>query len=115
MLHESLVEKVNQTTMSRRNPISAIKPPIKPIKSWEKSEKSLKKNFKFKDTEQRNDFIFQVLSYETVKGHSAKILINDLSVDILLTTKDLNKVTELDKEYSRAIDQIEREVIGVDE
>lgn len=110
MLNESLIQKARQSMIGSRNPILPIKSPIKAIKDWEKTESRLKKRFKFDDNDQRNEFIFQVLSYESVKGHNAKILIDELNVEILIFTKTLNRVTEADKEYSRAVDLIEREV-----
>lgn len=112
LLHPTLLESAASSTIGRQLPISPTKQrvPITAVKSWQHKENFLYKEYEFSSVEKRNRFITNVISYEEVKNHNAKIVIDGLKVGIKVTTKNVNKVTELDKEYSRAVDSFEKDV-----
>ena len=63
------------------------------------------------DTRQRLlDFILEIMSHEDHINHHGKITIDHLSVEVEISTKDLNRITNLDREYSAAIDSIYEDV-----
>jgi len=90
--------------------------PLKPTKNhWELLESSgrLSRRYTFKKLQQRNLFIEELLEYEEKNRHFGKIVIEDLSITIEVWTKDLESVTELDKEYARNCDSLYHDVILV--
>jgi pterin-4a-carbinolamine dehydratase len=66
--------------------------------------------FSFPKTESRNWFISEVLEKENEMQHSGKITIDGLDVLIEVYTHDLEKVTELDKEYASYCDDVFNDV-----
>ena len=50
------------------------------------------------------------MAYERQVKHNAKITIDENEVMIQLTTKDVNSVTELDKEYAKFSDVLFRDL-----
>ena len=83
--------------------------PIVPEKiTWQvlKAPERLSKKFTFQTTEARNFFLSEILEYEAVSHHHAKIQIDELAVIINVFTKNMNAVTELDFEYKKQADLI---------
>lgn len=111
LLSDLLVEKAEKSTIQPANPIKPKNVPVKAIKAWKSEGGKLEKEFKFFDVESRNRFVFRLLSYEEEKGHSGTIVIDENNVSISVTTRDLGKITELDKEYSRDVDAIYSELV----
>lgn len=88
--------------------------PLKPSNRWEPlGKRALSKMFEFRDYEHRDRFIADVLEFEKDNGHRAKLLIDDLVVTIEVSTKDLDVITDLDKEYAKETDLIYREICYV--
>jgi pterin-4a-carbinolamine dehydratase len=113
LLNSLLVEQANSSTLKDFVPLKPSKREVSPIVAttkWENNRQILQKTFRFSSIDQRNSFVTKVLYYETEKGHNALINIAGKKVSILLTTHKVNKVTELDIEYSKAADLIEKEV-----
>ncbi len=85
--------------------------PLRPENRWEKiGKKCLIKKFQFVDHDNRDRFVQEVLEYERDFGHRAKIIIENLAVTIEVGTKDIDIVTELDREYARKTDVIYKEI-----
>lgn len=79
--------------------------PVFPQKSWkildEGGVKKLCRVFTFEDLQSRNFFLKSLLDYEIRVNHWAQVLIdNNLKLCVKLYTKDINNVTELDKEFA---------------
>ena len=93
-----------------------IKPVVtdKPIMAVEKwhldNQEMLSKRFFFESLPDRNRFITSLMNYELEAGHHAKIIVSNKDVVVKLKTHDVNKVTELDKEYSKYADVIRRDI-----
>jgi len=78
-----------------------------PQNKWDLiNNKTLEKKFYFKSIEKRNSFIEKLFEYENKKNHHAIILISEDVVKVILSTKKLQIVTELDKEYASYADSI---------
>ena len=78
-----------------------------PQNKWDLvNNKTLEKKFYFKSIEKRNNFIEKLFEYENKKNHHAIILISEDVVKIILSTKKLHMVTELDKEYASYADSV---------
>lgn len=90
--------------------------PLVPKKSeWQIADgpERLTRLFSFKTLQQRALFVEYLFEMEEKTNHSAKITIEGLDVTVEIWTHDLNKVTELDKEYANSCDEMYEDVILV--
>ena len=71
----------------------------------------LSRTYKFKSLEQRSIFLEELLNEESRTGHFAKITIEGKTIRVEVWTHDLDRVTELDKEYSEMCDVLYRDII----
>ena len=81
--------------------------PVAPVaNNWQiaQSPERLFRKYEFDNMKQRSMFVEELLSLEESSGHFGKITIDGLSVLIEVWTHDLNRVTELDKEYASDCD-----------
>lgn len=85
--------------------------PLITSNKWSKKDNSLVKTYNFRFKDQRNDFVRQILIYEEEVGHHAVITIREDSVSLVLQTRDVDQITELDKEYSKASDELFKDVV----
>ena len=115
LLHESFIDKA-------RRPMSFGKLPIEPLASgvsiipvdrWETvdSPKRLRKKFKFMSNSDRNTFVSELFEYEKKVGHHGVITIDESEVTLDLRTKDIDQITELDKEYSKYADILFKDIV----
>lgn len=95
-------------------PIKAIKNvniPIIAMEKWQKDDEGyLTKKYTFDDISDRNKFLMALFSYEDDAGHHANFTVSKREVIIKLMTLDVNKVTELDKEYAKYADVVRRDI-----
>lgn len=112
-LHEAFIEKANRPMTFGRLPVRPRQPaaPVIAMDRWQELEGSLYKTYRFRRTEDRADFIVQLLAYEASVHHNAQIKIDEGEVAVKLTTKDLDRVTERDKEYARYADVLFRGLV----
>ena len=114
-LHESFIDKA-------RRPMSFGKLPIVPLASgaaiipvdrWETvdSPKRLHKAYKFISSELRNAFVEGLFDYEKKVGHNAKLTIEEYKVTLDVYTKDIDQITELDKEYAQYADVLFKDIV----
>ena len=108
------VRSVNGSTVPDMLPIEVRDSP-----EWEMVDdpppQRLKKRFKFDRFFKLQAFINEVLIYQEESGHHGKISISGLVVDIEVYTHNVNLVTELDFEYSKAVNEILDDVEYFDE
>ncbi len=112
-LHERFIEKANRPMDFGRLPVRPKQPdaPVIAIDRWQEAEGALYKTYRFRRSTDRADFVMQLLAYEASVHHNAQIKIDEGEVEIKLTTKDLEKVTERDKEYARYADVLFRGLV----
>jgi len=79
---------------------------------WEKMSdpERLGKTFEFKNYVEYKSFIDELMDYEMKTGHYAKIVADFPKVHVEVYTHDVNKITELDLEYTAEADDIRRDV-----
>tara|TARA_B100000282_G_C31728487_1_gene489708 strand:+ start:390 stop:767 length:378 start_codon:yes stop_codon:yes gene_type:complete len=81
--------------------------------SWSVHEnpERFSKRFKF-DTRQRMiSFVNEVFEHEDRVRHHCEMRVDYTEVDISVYTHDVNKITELDKEFVKKVDEIHRDVL----
>lgn len=112
-IHKNYIKESARSIVDSNLPIKAKIPvtPIMAIEKWRSTDDGgVIKKFIFESYEDRNRFMISLLNYELEKGHHAKMLIDELNVTIKLITKDVEKLTELDKSYSKYADVIRRDI-----
>ncbi len=112
-LHREFINRSTRPLISSGLPIkvSNLDKPIIAIEKWKVTDGKLNKKFMFESYEDRNRFLKSILEYETQIGHHASLNVESLEVMISLITKDVDKVTELDKEYARYADVVRRDLV----
>jgi pterin-4a-carbinolamine dehydratase len=112
-LHREFIERSVRPIISNDLPIkvSNTDKPIIAVEKWQIFDRKLTKKFLFETYEDRNRFLKSLIEYENQQGHHSSFIINDLTVEISLITKTVNKVTELDKAYAKYADVIRRDLV----
>lgn len=112
-LHEEFIDSARRPMDFGRLPVMprGRDVPVIATDKWKKSENSLIKTFKFLSNELRNDFIRQLLIHEEKVGHNATISIQNETVTLTLQTRDVQQITELDKEYAKHADELYKDVV----
>lgn len=115
ILHESFIEKARRPMSFGRLPIEPIEggTAIIPVEKWEKVEspKRLRKTFKFMSRKSRNAFVSELFEYEEKSGHHATLTIEEDKVVLDVRTKDVDQITELDKEYATYADVLFKDIV----
>ena len=114
-LHEEFIEKARRPMTFGRLPIKPIEGDIAivAVDKWTTTSnpRSLKKSFRFMSIERRNAFVKKLLQYEAETLHNATMTIDESSVTVVLFTKDINTITELDKEYAKYADLLYKDIV----
>ena len=79
---------------------------IKKLENWKKGDKKLEKTFKFKDFVEAFSFITKIALIAEKMNHHPDIKITYSSVDIELTTQDINGISSNDVTLARKIDEL---------
>ena len=102
------------TTMPGHLPVvpQATNVPIFVANRWVKTiDNELKKKYEFKTINEKRSFVVQLLNYELQTFHPIKLLAHELTVVLTLQTKDIDDVTDIDKEIAKYADLIYRDII----
>lgn len=113
-IHEDFINAARRPMTFGKLPVKSVEPslPVVPIDKWQKlPEGKLYKRFLFQDIPTRNDFVERILDHEDEINHRASIKIEDTYVDLTVFTKDVDVITELDKEYAKAANDIFKDVV----
>ena len=115
ILSDYFGEESNSKFMSnKRSLINEIALPVSARDcSWEihQSPERFSKTYRFSNKTQVADFISEIIRYEQDCNHSGTQSIDGLEVTVEVYTHDVNKITELDQEYSSQVDFIHRDVL----
>lgn len=114
-LHESFIGNARRPMSFGKLPIVPLESgaAIIPVNKWEtiESPKRLHKTYKFFSKEMRNNFVASLFEYESKTQHHAMITINEDEVTLDIRTKDLDQITELDKEYALFADVLFKDMV----
>jgi pterin-4a-carbinolamine dehydratase len=105
--NDKLTMPVNSSKIVK---VSKKEAPIIASEKWVVKEKHLCKKYHFFTIKDRNLFMLEMLTYEDKSGHYAKFVVAEDYVSIALITKNVNSITELDKEYAKYADLVYRDV-----
>lgn len=122
LLSEGFISSANRIipTNHRASPITPQGPsmlPIDPQQRWETvttggagRSQFLRKVFVFDTYDERNGFLFDLLETELRAQKCASVLTEDLRVTVKLQTKNMQAVSDLDKELAAYLDGLYRDV-----
>lgn len=118
LLNEAFIERANRSVI-HNVPISvkaARNLPILPTDKWvpitlPDGTCALSKTFDFQNNEFRDRFIMGVLEYENHCEHRARVMFSDMKITIVVGTKHIDIVTELDKDYTKFCDTLYRDTV----
>ncbi len=114
-LHEDFIDKARRPMSFGGLPVLPREKdvPVIAVNKWERVEspRRLRKKFQFLNQELRNDFVKALLKYEDETKHNATITINENEVALDIYTKDVDQITELDKEYAKYADTAHKDVV----
>ena len=112
-LHREFIEKAQRPMDLGRLPIdpSAAQVPIFASDRWHLVDGALKKTYRFRRPDDRQRFVVGLLEYERQVDHHSLMIIDSESVTLTVKTHDLDKVTELDKEYAAFCDVCYRDIV----
>ena len=112
-LHEEFMDKARRPMTFGALPVTPKTSdlPVIPVNKWVRRDNALHKTYTFRLQEQRNQFVKDLLDHEVEVGHHADVSITEGSVALRLQTKDINEVTELDKEYAAWADEHYKDVV----
>lgn len=114
-LHESYIDKARRPMTFGKLPIAPLASGVAiiPVDRWETvdSPKRLHKAYKFISNNLRNTFVEGLFDYEKKIGHNAKITVEEYKVTLDVYTKDIDQITELDKEYAQYADVLFKDTV----
>lgn len=112
-MHSGFIKRANQSTIPSSLPIDAREPrvPVLAVQRWREHEGVLTKVYQFRRPQDKREFVSAVLGYEIEVGHNADIVIREDTVELNLTTHDLGKPTEIDKEYAAFADTVFKDLV----
>jgi len=98
-------EKIKARPMNESCPI------VPRTETWSvfQSPERLSKTFEFKNRERMKIFLSDLLNFEDEYGHHGKITVDHLTVQVDVYTLDLNRITNLDREYAKIVDMVNRD------
>lgn len=112
---EGYVQAARESTIpSSKGPVRLNREehvPVVPMNRWVfEDKKRLRKCFVFENVDDRNQFLFQVIQYESLKKHYADIRVSEKVVEVCVQTKNLDSVGDIDKEFARTCDVIYKDI-----
>ena len=114
-LHEEFIDKARRPMSFGRLPISPLEGDVAiiPVEKWTKvdSPLRLRKTYKFLSSSARNQYVEGLFEYEDRTNHSAMITVDEGQVTLDIRTKDVDQITELDKEYAKFADVLFKDVV----
>lgn len=112
-LHEQFINNANRQMTFGNLPINPKEQntPIIVTNKWKTNDKVLTKTFQFQRKGDKDKFVIALLEYEAETEHNAIIRISEGAVTLELFTKDLDKVTEIDKAYAKFADVLFKDVV----
>lgn len=91
--------------------VKEIDPPVTAVERWHKVDGHLIKSYQFRRPKDRIRFVNSLMRYEDKVNHHAVMTIEFDKVSLEVFTKELDNVTELDKEHARFADVLFYDIV----
>ena len=116
-LHREFIDHSNRPMNIGDHPGHPIVPsepdvPIIAVERWMiMNDGHMTKDYVFRRPEDRPRFIRALLEYETATQHHALMIVSEDRVRLNLTTKNIDRITELDREYAKFADVLFKNIV----
>jgi pterin-4a-carbinolamine dehydratase len=112
-LHREFIEKANRPMTFGALPVEPreAEAPVLAVERWRQVDGALTKRYMFRRDGDRDRFLMGLLDYEREVRHNATIVIESDTVTLRVVTHDVDRVTELDREYARFADVLFKDVV----
>lgn len=87
------------------------RPPIIAVDRWSETATELRKAYRFRRQADRNDFVIGLLAHESRVEHNARMTVDEETVELRLATRDVGRVTSVDREYARYADVLFKDIV----
>lgn len=115
LLHEEFIEVSRRPMQFGKNPIEPQKNqlPVIVMNKWNtlSDPTRMSRTYEFRRKQDRSLFIKDLLEYEEQVEHHADLFITEDTVRVELRTKNIDKITELDKEYAKFSDEAYKDIV----
>ena len=115
-LHEEFIDAAHRPMLFGQLPVNARHPeiPLVAVERWRKEghPKALVKKFTFRRSTDRNLFVVVMMEYEEHVQHHARLTLDEGTVEVKVCTKDIDQITEMDKEYSTYCDAVFKDLVN---
>ena len=114
-LYESYIASFQGPTLPGQPPIVPAERdvPIIATERWREVNGRLVKSYKFMDQVSKAEFVIALLEYEAETQHNADINIKFDTVDLNVGTRDIDRPTEIDREYAKFADVAYRDTYSM--
>lgn len=111
-LHEAFIEKANRPMTFGALPVEPkeAETPVLAVERWREVDGTLVKKYMFRREGDRDRFLMGLLDYEREVKHNATIVVRADTVTLRVVTHDVDRVTELDREYASYCDLLYRDI-----
>lgn len=112
-LHEAFIEKANRPMEFGSLPVTPSHPdvPVIAVDRWKQCNGRLAKTYRFRRPANRIRFVMAIMRYEDETQHHCEMIVTEDAVSVTTHTKDVNSVTELDKELACYCDVIFKDAV----
>jgi pterin-4a-carbinolamine dehydratase len=111
-LHESFISSARKPMLSGGVPIRPVERDavLVPATRWTTVKVNdvtmLKRTYMFMDVEQKRAFVCALMDEERAVEHTIELNVHDETVDVVLWTRGINSITNVDKELAMRIDEL---------
>jgi pterin-4a-carbinolamine dehydratase len=109
--------QVERTQFEFLPPREKIKSPGSPIGAWtgmgwamSMCKTKLSRRFAFLNKQSRDVFVLDIMDLERTTGHNIDYHVCDYDVSVVLTTKDIDEVTDMDMKCAKHLSDCEEEI-----
>lgn len=113
ILREEFIDPEHRPMLMGKLPItpSDADVPVLPADRWRSIDGKLVKQYRFRNVELRNNFVAGVMAYEAEIQHYSELYVTNEQVAVRIYTHDVDRITELDKEFAVFCDVLYRDVV----
>lgn len=111
-MHDEFIRKA-QCPLVQRPPVRVSEPevPVIALERWHEVAGSLTKRYEFRHPAMRPAFVVALMEYEAETQHHAVLIVDEGAVIVKLVTKNIDRITELDREYARYADVVFKDLV----
>ena len=116
-MHEEYIHQAQRPMTFGRLPVDPAPAPVPivPMDRWQPvgdDKTTLTKTYRFARVADRTSFVIALLAWEEETSHFATTSIDGHNVKVNVGTRNIGKVTELDREYAAYLDDVFKDLMS---